>query len=275
MEAMAFVSILLSCHIAAPSTALLLVVSRPIRSWRPPLHHSSIICSSSLPDADLDLTPYSSLRDIPALQRLNLTADEIAVIATRLNGITPRKRRHRNFDDGDDHENLEVSFAGRSQTMERNIAYLEDRLDLNVEGLRRIVVGYPRLLSLSLENDLMHTIDFFDDALPRTTNDRNRLTSLLCEMPSLMEYNVAKRLRPRIRRVRSSLLGRDACVDSEMSRTLVLSLGYEAYIRMKKMPMEIGTLTISNSNQQTGNPTTRLCMLLYPIFRVGTTLVTS
>ena len=86
---------------------------------------------------------HSSLCNIPALQRLNLTADDITVIETRLNGITPRHRHDRLIDDGEDHENLVVSFAGRSQTIERNLAYLEDRLELNVEELRRIVVDYP------------------------------------------------------------------------------------------------------------------------------------
>ena len=192
--------LLFSCH-AAPSIALLLVVSGPIRSssWGSCLHSS--LCNS------------------PALQRLNLTADEITVIETRLNGITPRQRHDRHIDDGEDHENLVVSFAGRSQTIERNLAYIEDRLELNVEELRRIVVDYPRILSLSLENDLIHTIDFFDDALSQTINDSN-VRSLLCYMPRLLEYNVAKRLKPRLQRVRLSLLGRDACVDTEMLRLI-------------------------------------------------------
>ena len=203
--------LLFSYHIAAPSTALL--VSRPIRSssW-----------GSSL---------NSYLCDISALQRLNLTTDEIAVIETRLNGITSRKRHHRYIDDGDD-KNLLVSFAERNDTMERNLAFLEDRLNFTVDELRQIVVGYPRILSISLENDLIHTIDFFHDALSRTINDSN-VRSLICEMPRLLEYNVAKRLKPRLDRVRLSLLGRDAYVDTEMLRLIatLTDSRFESWLR--------------------------------------------
>lgn len=133
--------------------------------------------------------------------------------------------------------------------MERNLAYLEERLDLSVEELRQIVVGYPRVLSLSLESDLMTTIDFFDYAMlkPRTGDSsshgngtglmseyvcqkiqhRRRLASLLCEMPSLMEYNVNKRLRPRLERFRMSVSSNGGSqeppgggVDEEMLRSI-------------------------------------------------------
>jgi len=116
--------------------------------------------------------------------------------------------------------------------MERNLAYLEDRLKLTVDELRQIVVGYPRILSISLENDLIHTIDFFHDALSRTINDSN-VRSLICEMPRLLEYNVAKRLKPRLDRVRLSLLGRDAYVDTEMLRLIatLTDSRFESWLR--------------------------------------------
>ena len=116
--------------------------------------------------------------------------------------------------------------------MERNLAFLEDRLNFTVDELRQIVVGYPRILSLSLENDLIHTIDFFHDALSRTINDSN-VRSLICEMPRLLEYNVAKRLKPRLDRVRLSLLGRDAYVDTEMLRLIatLTDSRFESWLR--------------------------------------------
>ena len=179
-------------------------------------------------DADWAVLP--SLCDNPALRRLNLTADEFNAIETRVNGITLKKRRQEmKYSDDDDRQNIEReiggSNAGRSQTMERNLSYLEERLNLSVHELRRLVLGYPRVLSLNLESDLMTSIDFFDDALLTPGDDsshgnetvsssedvwqnvqhRNRISSLLCETPSLMEYNVNKRLRPRLERVRMSV----------------------------------------------------------------------
>ncbi len=239
------VSSMLSDHIIFVSPAALLVCPIPIRRPPPPTPHQSRFATppraafsssssddvTSPHDADWAVLP-SLLCDNPALRRLNLTADEFEAIETRVNGITPKKRRQgMKYNDDDDRQNnkreIGGSNAGRSQTMGRNLSYLEERLNLSVDELRRLVVGYPRVLSLSLESDLMTSIDFFDDALltPRTGDDsshgngnvsssedvwqkvqhRSRISSLLCETPSLMEYNVNKRLRPRLERVRMSV----------------------------------------------------------------------
>ena len=233
------VSSTLSDHIIFISPAALLVCPISIlRRPPPPTPHPRAAFSSSSSDdvtsphdADWAVLP-SLLCDDPALRRLNLTADEFEAIETRVNGITPKKRRQEmKYNDGDDRLNnkreIGGSNAGRSQTIGRNLSYLEERLNLSVDELRRLVVGYPRVLSLSLESDLMTSIDFFDDALltPRTGDDsshgngnvsssedvwekvqhRSRISSLLCETPSLMEYNVNKRLRPRLERVRMSV----------------------------------------------------------------------
>ncbi len=146
--------------------------------------------------------------------------------------------------------------------MERNLSYLEERLNLSVKELRRLVVGYPRVLSLSLESDLMTSIDFFDNALltPRTGDNsshgngtvslsedvwqtvqhQSRIASLLCETPNLMEYNVNKRLRPRLERVRMSVSGKGGGqgppsgeVDEEMLRSIatLTDSRFESWLR--------------------------------------------
>lgn len=56
-------------------------------------HHLSLLVVSRPMIFILGLCLHSSLCNIPALKRLNLTADDIIVIETRLNGITKASTR--------------------------------------------------------------------------------------------------------------------------------------------------------------------------------------
>lgn len=95
-----------------------------------------------------------------------------------------------------------------------------------------LVVGYPPLLGFNLDTNLMPTVEFFGNALQdandpdakvgdndddsigvdnnnemnRQRRHRNQLATFLCKSPSLLEYNVAKRLVPRLARVRQMML---------------------------------------------------------------------
>jgi len=138
------------------------------------------------------------------------------------------KKQRRSDDDEDSISNNNIMGA----STERNLVYLEERLDLTVEQLRTVVVGYPPVLSFELETNLMPTIDFYDDALRSdvvgdandgNNNDvvqhRSRLAAFICERPSLLEFNVAKRLIPRLEQTRaiiSSSGGIGGPVDEEM-----------------------------------------------------------
>lgn len=190
-----------------------------------------------------------------ALQRLNLTPDDLTLINSRVNGIT-RKKQQRNDDDG----NNRVGIEGQ-KTIERNLAYLEERLDLNAEQLRTVVVGYPQVLSMRLETNLMPTVAFFYDALhvsdginegSEQKEHQSRVATLLCESPDLLEYNVAKRLKPRLERVRSSnrLMtdgdGADSNVNEEMLRAIatLTDSRFEAWLLQKET---------SDNRQNTGD----------------------
>eukprot|EP00571_Detonula_confervacea_P013479 CAMPEP_0172305768 /NCGR_PEP_ID=MMETSP1058-20130122/7001_1 /TAXON_ID=83371 /ORGANISM="Detonula confervacea, Strain CCMP 353" /LENGTH=406 /DNA_ID=CAMNT_0013017475 /DNA_START=336 /DNA_END=1557 /DNA_ORIENTATION=+ len=176
---------------------------------------------------DNGLGTSTSLCISSALQRLDLTPDQITTIEKRVNRGATKKQR-RSDDDEDSISNNNIMGA----STERNLVYLEERLDLTVEQLRTVVVGYPPVLSFELETNLMPTIDFYDDALRSdvvgdandgNNNDvvqhRSRLAAFICERPSLLEFNVAKRLIPRLEQTRaiiSSSGGIGGPVDEEM-----------------------------------------------------------
>jgi tRNA G18 (ribose-2'-O)-methylase SpoU len=125
-----------------------------------------------------------------ALRRLNLTPEQATVVHERVKKVKK----------GDG--NVEITLS-----------WLEARLDLSVERLGALVVGYPPVLRLGLETNIKPTVAFFDDAL-----SGDGLAAFLCESPSLIEYNVAKRLVPRLARVRTAL--EVTSVDEETLRAI-------------------------------------------------------
>jgi tRNA G18 (ribose-2'-O)-methylase SpoU len=94
------------------------------------------------------------------------------------------------------------------------LSWLTDRLGgLNQTQMASIVIGHPPVLRYSIEANLEPSIAFFQGALelgetaglaPEEGGENdaiNRLAALLCESPSLLEYNVKRRLSPRLERV--------------------------------------------------------------------------
>lgn len=226
-------------------------------------------------DYDDTITMDVMLSSHPALQRLDLTSDQMALIQMRVNGYrTPKQKRNHHPNKSDDH---------LSSVIESNLSYLEERLDLTLEQLRILVVGYPPLLGFNLDTNLMPTVEFFGDALRdadapddarvddnddsssgvdnsnemnRQRRHRNQLATFLCKSPSLLEYNVAKRLMPRLARVRQmmSLVGVDKGDGSGGGSPSTTSLDEE-------MVVTIATLTESRFDtwllMQNNNETTR------------------
>ena len=124
------------------------------------------------------------------------------------------------------HERVKTVKKGDGN-IESTLLWLEARLGLSVEQLGALVVGYPPVLRLGLETNIKPTIAFFDDAMSgggdlfsNGNNDAHglRLAAFLCESPSLLEYNVAKRLVPRLARVRTAL--EVVSVDEEILRAI-------------------------------------------------------
>ena len=178
--------------------------------------------------------PYVALQ-----RRLHLTHDETALIQNRIGGITPRKKDQKyNHDSNDDDDDTVLISLQEQQTMEGNLAYLEEHLDMTIEQLRRIVVGYPLLLKMK-ETNLKSTVEFFVNAMwndgGSVSNENNipydckrRVAAFLCESPQLLEYNVNKRLKPRLERLRKAkeeassgvVVGSATRVDEEMLRSV-------------------------------------------------------
>jgi len=96
-----------------------------------------------------------------------------------------------------------------------------------------IVIGHPPIIHYDLDTNLAPTVRFYQDALnetrtpPAIGNDiftpiGPRLAQFLCESPGLLEYNVKKRLAPRLKRVRDQIQpeGRFGVVDEETLRSI-------------------------------------------------------
>mmetsp|Transcript_24590 Transcript_24590/g.41906 ORF Transcript_24590/g.41906 Transcript_24590/m.41906 type:complete len:542 (+) Transcript_24590:2-1627(+) len=198
------------------------------------------------PTIDINNDGYN---DIIALQRrLHLTPDETKLIQNRIGGITPRKKKKK-LQNCTTITAIDDVTSGKEQsiiTMERNLVYLEEHVGMTMEQLRTIVVGYPLVLKMN-EVNFMSTMEFFANALrydvdgggggdvvdsdmQEDYNNKRRLAAFLCESPQLLEYNVAKRLKPRLERLRIAMekeakeVGSAAAeaegVDEEMLRSI-------------------------------------------------------
>ena len=200
------------------------------------LHSSSSSADNDIVDPSNDIDGYLALQ-----RRLHLTPDEANLIRNRIGGITPRKKLQNCNNAIDDN----VTAGKEQPTMERNLAYLEEHLGMTMEQLRRIVVGYPLVLKMK-EANLMSAVEFFANALWYDVDGgdvdsshtsisydlqedyKKRLAAFLCESPQLLEYNVEKRLKPRLERLRiakenqAKEVGSAAAagVDEEMLRSI-------------------------------------------------------
>ena len=98
------------------------------------------------------------------------------------------------------------------------IDYLLDSLDLSSEELRGIVVAYPQLLGLSLENNLKPKIQFFlgqngedmiddnficDDIDVNCGLTKEELKEFVLYQPALLAYSLEGRIKPRIQEMKS------------------------------------------------------------------------
>lgn len=126
-------------------------------------------------------------------QRLSLTSEQLGIVHERLATTAVSKK--------DANDLMTV------------LSWLESTSIFTVGQLGDLIVGYPLILRMNLETNLKPTISFFKDALATVVVDDDsvgaqddlddRLATFLSESPSLLEYNVAKRLVPRLERVRT------------------------------------------------------------------------
>ena len=110
------------------------------------------------------------------------------------------------------------------ENLQSKLNFLSESLNLDGSELRSIIVSYPQILGLSLQNNLRHKMDFFLDAsvqvvdpatllLPgdksqKKTNgsincglSRNQLKEFVIYQPALLAYSLENRLKPRIPRI--------------------------------------------------------------------------
>lgn len=224
--------------VALPVTVIIILLSAHLQNgaafqstgcnWRRTSqnHRAMLLDSSSCADNDIfvqsddddgsDNTTYAVLH-----RRLHLTTDEAARIQNRISGITPKKKQQKY--NHNEINNIEVTAVEEQQAVveEQNLTYLEEHLGMTTEQLRRTVVGYPLVLKMKTIN-LMSSVEFFVDAfwddssssgdfddnetIPQDSYDdhKRRVSAFLCESPQLLEYNVNKRLKPRLERLRKA-----------------------------------------------------------------------
>jgi len=201
-----------------------------------------------------------------------LTTDEAARIQNRIGGITPRRKKQQKYNHNEIDDDDVTAIADQHAVEERNLTYLKEHLGMTTEQLRRIVVGYPLVLKMKTTN-LMSTVEFFLGALWDCTSSgdfdkhetiphnylsvdqKRRVSAFLCESPQLLEYNVNKRLKPRLERLRKaqekqeSEEGHSAGVDEEMLRSVatLTDSRFETWL----VQQTIGAAKSGGSNEET------------------------
>jgi tRNA G18 (ribose-2'-O)-methylase SpoU len=100
-------------------------------------------------------------------------------------------------------------------------------------------VGHPPILNYDVVTNLEPTVGFYQDALMdmmggNETATGTRLAAFLCESPGLLEYNVQKRLMPRLSRAQAEL--EDIPVDEEFLRAIATKTDsrFEEWLDEKK-----------------------------------------
>jgi tRNA G18 (ribose-2'-O)-methylase SpoU len=219
--------------------------------WRRSRIRVTLRSSSSTDDNDGPLFPYHHLA--PLQRRLDLTPEQATLIQNRIDGITPRTN-HQQQQEQNCNNDVE-------QTMERNVAYLEEHLGMTIEQLQRVVVGYPLVLSMRFIK-FVSTVEFFGDALCSDgifDNDhgKRRLSAFLCELPSLLEYNVDKRLNPRLERLRRTTKAEGGSVVADVDEEMLHSIATLTDSRFETWLSQINDIQKSGNETATNVSTTR------------------
>jgi hypothetical protein len=99
------------------------------------------------------------------------------------------------------------------------LEYLQQTLELGIgelSYLREIIVTYPQLLGLSLEDNLRPTVEFFlsEDGADLAVS---QLRYFVSYQPAILAYSLEKRIKPRIQRMR------DAGIRLEYSPPVIMS----------------------------------------------------
>ncbi|KAL7471351.1 hypothetical protein ACHAXS_011665 [Conticribra weissflogii] len=106
------------------------------------------------------------------------------------------------------------------ENLTSKLEFLSESLDLDQKELRALVVSYPQILGLSVENNLRPKMEFFlhpnatiskaplrnsgstqdhDDAVVNCGLSKRQLKEFVLYQPALLAYSLEKRLKPRIR----------------------------------------------------------------------------
>jgi len=104
--------------------------------------------------------------------------------------------------------------------LREKLVFLSSRLDLTEDELRGMIVSFPQVLGLSVENNLVPKMNFFLDPAPRglggdtsisSSDDcvhcrlkKNQLKELVLYQPALLAYSLDKRLKPRVRQLENA-----------------------------------------------------------------------
>eukprot|EP00591_Stephanopyxis_turris_P005699 CAMPEP_0195509778 /NCGR_PEP_ID=MMETSP0794_2-20130614/2621_1 /TAXON_ID=515487 /ORGANISM="Stephanopyxis turris, Strain CCMP 815" /LENGTH=389 /DNA_ID=CAMNT_0040637077 /DNA_START=1 /DNA_END=1167 /DNA_ORIENTATION=+ len=115
-----------------------------------------------------------------------------------------------------------------SQNSTDPVSWLTTRLGLDQELAASIVADHLPVLNYDIKTNLEPTVLFFENTLMIDGDDdddddddaasRNRVAKILSESPGLLEYNVRKRLLPRLARVKAQ--GVVEMVDEEILRLI-------------------------------------------------------
>ena len=112
--------------------------------------------------------------------------------------------------------------------MEPKLDWLQKRLDLDDAGLRKVVLGLPPLLGLSVENNIQPKLGFFEEELGLSPSE---VRASIVSAPARLGYSLKTRYRPRL----------EVCRAAGVDASLVLSCATmvdEKFCKRVGVPLE-------------------------------------
>jgi hypothetical protein len=79
------------------------------------------------------------------------------------------------------------------ENIKSKLDWLQERMALDDEGLSKLVCRYPSVLSMSIEDNLEPKLDWLQERLGRNDTE---LSQLVCRFPSVLGYSIKENLEP-------------------------------------------------------------------------------
>ena len=209
----------------------------------------SILCANSASDEEIiDTTTLSSfLQD--DLTNIGLTLEQVLAVTRRLESST--------------------KVTPLPKQIQSNLNWLQERFSRAQTA--SLILGLPSILGYDIDTNLAPTVAFYSEALLLNFNDGNMtgdtsytadndtrldppVTHFLSDAPGLLEYNVHKRLRPRLERLIEAYREQSAFVEFQLDEDMLRALATKTDLRFEEWLESLFVAEEDRSNQSQQHP---------------------